>query len=264
MQLENGEIMMELEGRVALVTGGGRGIGRGIVRRFLQEGARVAVVQRSVPDDELLGTEGVVHIPADLRDLDSLERAVDGTVAHFGRLDILVNNAGVMIERDIGQLTAADWESMADINLRAPVFLIRVAVEHMRAQGGGSIISIGSVEATAANPQHALYSATKAGVEGLMRALAVDLGPDGIRCNTIAPGWITSDLSEAYLASLSDDGSAEQELIDLHPAGRLGTPEDIGDVAVHLASERSRFVTGQVHVVDGGRTIRLPTPGSAR
>lgn len=254
---------MELEGRVALVTGGGRGIGRGIVTRFLEEGAQVAVVQRSEPDKELLSAEAVVHIPADLGDLDSLERAVRDTVERFGRLDILVNNAGVMFERDISEVTAADWESMTTINLRAPVFLIRAAVPQMRSQGGGSIISIGSVEATAANPRHALYSATKAGVEGLMRALAVDLGTDGIRCNTIAPGWITSALSDAYLASLSEDGSAEQELIDLHPAGRLGTAEDIGDVAVHLASDRSRFVTGQVHVVDGGRTIRLPTPGTA-
>jgi len=248
---------MDLEGRIALVTGGGRGIGRGIVDRLLAEGARVAVAQRSAVEEP---RSDVLVIPADLSDPASLAAVVDAVAEHFGGLDILVNNAGVMFERELDELTIDEWQSMIAINLTAPVFLAKAALPHMRRRGGGSIINLGSVEGLAANPGHTAYSTTNGGVHGMTRAMAVDLGADGIRVNAIAPGWITSDLSERYLDSLSDPASARAELERLHPAGRLGQPTDVGDLAVFLASDRSGFVTGQTIVVDGGRTVRLPTP----
>jgi len=117
-----------------------------------------------------------------------------------------------------------------------------------------------SIEGIAANPQHAAYCASKAGVHGLTRAMAVDLGPDGIRCNAIAPGWIASDLSETYQEAQPDPGAARDALNRLHPVGRVGRPTDVGDLAVYLASDRSSFMTGEVVVLDGGRTAKLPLP----
>jgi meso-butanediol dehydrogenase/(S,S)-butanediol dehydrogenase/diacetyl reductase len=130
----------------------------------------------------------------------------------------------------------------------------------MRQRGHGSIINIGSIEGLAANPAHAAYCATKAGIHGMTRAMALDLGADGIRCNAIAPGWIASDLSDDYLSSQGDPAAAREALNGLHPVGRLGRPSDVGDLAVFLASERSSFLTGEVIVLDGGRTIKLPLP----
>jgi meso-butanediol dehydrogenase/(S,S)-butanediol dehydrogenase/diacetyl reductase len=130
----------------------------------------------------------------------------------------------------------------------------------MRAAGGGSIINIGSIEGLAANPQHTAYCASKGGVHALTKAMAVDLGKDNIRVNAIAPGWIRSALSDAYINAQQNPTLAWEGLQRMHPAGRVGEPEDVGQLAVFLASEASRFVTGQVIVIDGGRTSKLPLP----
>jgi meso-butanediol dehydrogenase/(S,S)-butanediol dehydrogenase/diacetyl reductase len=249
----------QLQNRRALVTGGGRGIGRGIVDRFLEAGATVAVAQRSPLDDDLAAAEAVVHVPADLTDATTLVDVVDTAAEELGGLDILVNNAGIMFERTVTAITIAEWETMTAVNLRAPLFLAQAAVRHMR-QRGGAIVNIGSVEGISANPDHAAYAASKAGVHGMTRAMAIDLGPDGIRCNAIAPGWISSDLSEQYLDSTADPEAARRALLGLHPVGRLGRPTDVGDLAVFLASDHAEFLTGEVIVLDGGRTARLPTP----
>lgn len=250
---------MLLAGKTALITGGGRGIGRGITDQFLAAGANVAVIQRRELGDDLAAHPRVIHLAADLGDLAQLPNVVEQTIARFGGLDVLVNNGGVMWERSITQITPDEWDQMANINLRAPIFLIQAALPYLK-QNEGSIVNIGSIEGEAANPEHVLYCTSKAGVHGMTRALAVDLGEVGVRCNAIAPGWISSELSEKYLDSVSPDGSAREALNSLHPVGRTGTPHDIGDAAVYLASDRSSFVTGQVLVVDGGRTSRLPMP----
>jgi short chain dehydrogenase len=137
---------VELEGKRALVTGGGKGIGRGIVDRFMEEGATVAVAQRSPLDAALDEDEAVVHIPVDLSDASVLSRVVDDAAAELGGLDILVNNAGVMCERQVSEISLDEWERMAATNLRAPLFLAQAALPHLRESAGGSIINIGSVE----------------------------------------------------------------------------------------------------------------------
>ena len=251
---------MDLKDRVAIVTGGGRGIGRGIVDRFLEEGARVAVVQRSEVDPTLREHDRVLAVQADLADVSSYASVVERVDSAFGGIDILVNNAGIMFERSVAHVTEAEWEQMVALNLRAPLFLCKAVLPHMRARGRGSIINIGSIEGIGSNPDHTLYSTTKAGIHGMTRALAVDLGPDNIRCNAIAPGWIATDLSDAYLDSMADPLSARKNLAALHPIRRVGRNRDVGDSAVFLASERSQFITGEVLVVDGGRTVQLSLP----
>ncbi|HKS01911.1 MAG TPA: glucose 1-dehydrogenase [Arthrobacter sp.] len=251
---------MELEGKVALVTGGGQGIGRGIVDRFLAEGAQVAVVQRRELGKELLQHPGVLGIKADLSDAAAIKAAADQAAVHFGGIDILVNNAGVMFERSVADITLAEWDLMMALNMRAPLFLAQAALPHLQRRGGGSIINVGSIEGLSANPLHAAYCASKAGIHGMTRAMAVDLGKDGIRCNAIAPGWIASELSENYLESQPDAAGAREALNRLHPVGRVGQPTDVGDLAVFLASDRSGFLTGEIVVLDGGRTAKLPLP----
>ncbi|MET3164793.1 UNVERIFIED_ORG: meso-butanediol dehydrogenase/(S,S)-butanediol dehydrogenase/diacetyl reductase [Arthrobacter sp. UYEF10] len=251
---------MQLEGKVALVTGGGRGIGRGIVERFVDEGAHVVVAQREALDASLDSHPRIAGIQIDLSAPPSTAAAVKYAVARFGGLDILVNNAGIMFEHTISDIQIEEWDLMFNINLRAPMFLIQAALPQMRKRGGGSIINIGSIEGLGANPHHAAYCASKGGIHGLTRAVAVDLGNENIRCNAIAPGWITSELSDAYLASQPDPTAASGALNRLHPIGRVGTPTDVGDLAVYLASDKAAFLTGETIVLDGGRTAKLPLP----
>jgi meso-butanediol dehydrogenase/(S,S)-butanediol dehydrogenase/diacetyl reductase len=251
---------MQLEGKAALVTGGGQGIGRGIVERFLDEGARVAVVQRRPLDAALAAQPAVVGIQTDLSDGSTIPAAVGQAAERLGGIDILVNNAGIMFERGVSEIQPHEWDLMMALNLRAPLFLAQAVLPHMRRRGGGSIINIGSIEGLAANPGHAAYCASKAGIHGMTRALAVDLGADGIRCNAIAPGWIASELSDSYLDSFPDPAAARGALNRLHPAGRIGSPADVGDLAVFLAGPGSAFLTGETIVLDGGRTAKLPLP----
>lgn len=251
---------MQLLGKKAMVTGGGEGIGRGIVDRFLEEGARVAVVQRRPLVSELQCHSSVFGIQADLGDTKDLPAVVDQVVDRIGGVDILVNNAGIMFERSVAEITPEEWDRMIALNLRAPLFLTQAVLPQFRKAGGGSIINIGSIEGVAANPQHAAYAASKAGIHGMTRALALDLGADNIRCNAIAPGWIASELSETYLASQPAPAEARAALRRLHPVGRVGEPRDVGDLAVFLAGDNAGFLTGEVITLDGGRTAKLPLP----
>jgi NAD(P)-dependent dehydrogenase (short-subunit alcohol dehydrogenase family) len=143
---------VHLKGKIALVTGGGRGIGRGIVERFLEEGAQVAVVQRQSLDNALESHPQVVHVRADLSASSSIATAVERATERLGGIDILVNNAGIMFERTISEILPEEWDLMMAINLRAPLFLAQAALPHMRERGGGSIINIGSIEGIGANP----------------------------------------------------------------------------------------------------------------
>ncbi len=249
--------MNNLAGRVAVVTGGGQGIGLGISRALINAGAAVLIAQRSPPTADLGDARWV---RADLADRDSFAAIEEAARQHFGRVDILVNNAGFMFEKDLDQLSFDDWNQMLAVNLSAPVFLSKQLLPLLSRENGASIINIGSIEGFAANPGHAAYCATKGGIHALTRALAVDLGKDGIRVNAVAPGWIRSELSDNYINAQADPASAWEGLLRMHPAGRVGEPDDVGKLVVYLASDDAAFVTGQVIVIDGGRTSKLPLP----
>lgn len=250
---------MNLLNKLAIVTGGGRGIGRGITDRLLAAGARVLIAQRQPLDEVLLNNANVFYIQSDLSEIESPYQ-IAAAAAELGGTDILVNNAGFMFEQHIEDMDEASWDQMMIVNMRAPVFLAKAVLQQMRAHGGGNIINIGSIEGIGANPYHAAYCGSKAGVHGFTRALAVDLGKDGIRCNSIAPGWINSDLSNDYINAQSDPQQARRDLHAMHPIGRTGEPSDIGSMVVFLASDEAGFITGQTFVVDGGRTAKLPLP----
>lgn len=243
-----------LSGRVALVTGGAQGIGRAIADRLDAAGATVVVGDLRAVDSTRLDA-----VTLDVTDEGSIAAVVDRIEDRHGRLDIVVNNAGIMFEETLETQTLDQWDQMMAVNLRGPFLVTRAALPLLR-ERGGSVINIGSIEGFAANPGHTAYSASKGGVHGLTVALAVDLGPDGVRCNAIAPGWIDTELNAHYLDRHPRREEAVAALARLHPVGHIGSPGDVGDVAVWLASDESRFVTGQVITVDGGRTARPSLP----
>ena len=177
-------------------------------------------------------------------------------------VDVLVNNAGIMFEASIAEQTVEQWDMAMAVNLRGPWLMTKALLPQLQADGGGAVVNIGSIEGIGSNPLHTAYSASKAGVHGLTAAMAVDLGPLGIRCNAVAPGWIDTALNRDYLDRLPNRDQAIAELAVLHPVGHIGDPADVASTVAFLASRDARFVSGQVVVVDGARTTKLSLPPS--
>lgn len=244
--------MKRFENKVVLVTGGRSGIGQAISRRLLEEGATVITAQRG-EDKEF------VWIEADFSDTQTPERVVAEVIARTGRLDVLINNAGMMQESSIEDLSIDDWQRNLNINLTAPFLLIRSALPHLR-KTQGSIVNTGSVEGLAANPRHAAYCASKAGLHGLTRSVAVDHGHEGIRCNAVAPGWIDTDLNLDLIDSSPDSEAFQRDISRIHPVARTGSPAEVAALVAFLAADEAGFITGQVYTVDGGRMAKLSLP----
>ena len=254
--------MGKLKDKVALVTGGGRGIGAGISECLLDEAATVVVAQRRAPTGTLANK--VDFIPTELTAAASVASLVEGVVLNHGGIDVLVNNAGIMFEKSVTQTSEAEWDELLNVNLKAPFLLTKHIVPIMEQRGGGAIINIGSIEGLGANPGHTAYCASKGGIHAMTKALAIELGPLGIRVNAIAPGWIQTDMVREYVSQITDQETLHKDLMALHPTRRLGEPTDIGHMAVFLASPEARFLTGQVVVVDGGRLAQLPSVSQLR
>ncbi len=249
--------MKRLDDKSALVTGGRQGIGRAIVERFAAEGARVMTCGRGARPADL--PQEILWETADVAERGDVDRLTDRVVAEFGELHILVNNAGVQLEKTIVETTDADWELLMGANAKGVFLVCRELIPVMAA--GGSIVNIGSISATNADPGLALYNASKAFVQGLTRSIAVDHGP-AIRCNAIAPGWIMTGMADAAFALARDPEAARRDALHRHPAGRFGQPADIAALAAWLASDEAAFATGQCYTLDGGLTAASPlNPG---
>lgn len=242
--------------KVALVTGGSRGIGRAITERLLAEGARVATCGRSARPRDL--PADILYQQTDVGRTESVQALIEAVMEAFGGVDILVNNAGVQIEKPVSKSEDEDWDRIVDINMKGVFLCSRAVLPILAARGGGSIINIGSISGHVADRNMALYNASKAFVHGLTRSIALDHGAAGIRCNAVAPGWIMTEMADSAFALADDPEKAKAQALRRHPVGRFGQPEDIAAAVAWLASDESAFVSGQVITVDGGMTAASP------
>jgi 3-oxoacyl-[acyl-carrier protein] reductase len=248
--------MAQFEGKVAVVTGGSRGIGRAIALAFGRAGARVAVTctrQREAAEEvvaalQQMGSAGQVF-QFDVADYTATTAAFEEIVQTFGRVDILVSNAGVRSDQLLVRMKPEEWDTVIHTNLSGMFHCTRAAARTMLRQHWGRIIAITSVVGLSGNAGQTNYAASKAGLIGFTKALAKELGPRGITVNAVAPGFIETDMTRA----LSD--TQRQALLQHVPLGSLGTPDDVAACVLFLASDEARYITGEVVSVSGGLTI---------
>ena len=246
---------MRLADKVAIVTGAGTGIGRAIAIAFAREGARVALVGRRHQPLEAVGAEigdATISIPADVSRNKNVQRILDVTLKKFGTLNVLVNNAGVLLPGSAESLTERDWNQTFDTNVKGVWLLSRAALAPMRQAGGGSIINLSSVVGLIGARNRVAYSASKGAVTLMTKAMALDHGAEGIRVNCICPGIVETELVADFIRKAPNPRAARKARIALHAIPRFGTPEEVAECAVYLASDESRWVTGAAFPVDGG------------
>lgn len=251
-----------LEGRTALVTGGGRGIGRAVVERFTQAGAQTAVadIDLEAANTVAAAADGYA-VRVDVADEASVRAAFDACLKRYGRLDIVVANAGILHLSPVAETSLADWERVLRINLTGAFLTVRTAARRLIDQAeGGRIILTSSLYGTRGGAENGAYSASKFGVVGLMECLAAELAPHDITVNAVCPGQVQTEMMEAFFRDRGairgvDPDVIRTEVIGGVPAGRMATPFEVADIFVFLASPLSGYVTGQSVIVDGGLTV---------
>lgn len=253
-----------LNGKVAFITGAGRGIGRAIARKMALEGAAVVIAEREAMAGQVaadaLVADGyrVLAVPTDVTRESDVEQAITQSIDHFGRLDILVNNAGITFRYEATRMTEAEWHAAMDVDVKGVWLCCKHAIPHMQAQGGGAIVNIASVHARVTGPKYFPYGAAKAAVLGLTRSLALDYGPTNIRVNAICPGWVRSEAVEEWIQSQPDPVAYEARILSFQPLRRIGTPDEVANLVTFVASDEASYLTGAELVIDGGLTIQYP------
>jgi NAD(P)-dependent dehydrogenase (short-subunit alcohol dehydrogenase family) len=250
--------LLSLEGKVAMVTGSASGIGRGVSIRLAEMGAFIAVLdidetggRESAAEIEARGSEAI-FLKCDVRSASACRRAVKTTVQRSGKIDILCNCAGIAIRKDVIDLTEEEWDLALDVTLKGIYLLSREVVPHMMRSGGGSIINIGSGWSLKGGPRAASYCAAKGGALNLTRAMAIDHGNHNIRVNCVCPGDVETPMLLSECAQLGEDREAFLREAANRPLARVGTPDDIANAVLFLASPMSSWITGAALVVDGG------------
>jgi NAD(P)-dependent dehydrogenase (short-subunit alcohol dehydrogenase family) len=242
---------MRLSGKVAIITGGGSGIGKAIAQAFVREGAKVVIAGR---DSKKLNRAVVeigadcLAVSADVSSFGSVEKLVFATLDRFKQINVLVNNAAVLLPGTAESLSEEDFDQTFHINVRGLWLMSRAVLLPMRASGGGSIVNIASVLSMVGARNRVAYSASKGAVLAMTKAMALDHAAENIRVNCIAPGIVETEM----VARFSTDENARKQRIAMHPMGRFGRPEEIASTAVFLASDESRWTTGSVLTIDGG------------
>jgi NAD(P)-dependent dehydrogenase (short-subunit alcohol dehydrogenase family) len=257
--------MGKSSGRVCLVTGAAKGIGRAVAARLADDGASVALadvdedaVVRAAEELRSAGADVTAH-RVDVAQSREVAAWVAATAEHFGRIDALVNNAGVAVSGGVEGLSEEDWDRVVSINLKGVWLGMKYAIPVMRATGGGSIVNMSSVQALVGFPGWAGYAATKGGIIALTQQAAVEYGPENIRVNCLAPGTIMTPMNEAIFRSAADPEALIADWNSSHALGRFGQPTEVAAAAAFLVSDDSSFVTGACLRVDGGLTVLGPT-----
>jgi NAD(P)-dependent dehydrogenase (short-subunit alcohol dehydrogenase family) len=251
---------MKLKDKVAIVTGSSKGIGEGIAKVFVREGAKVVVTCRTQEAgkrmvEELKKDHGrAMYIQTDVTKSDDIRRMIDTTIQTFGKLDILVNNAGYHLSKNVEETSEDEWEFIINTNLRSTFLCSKYSIPHLR-KTKGNIINISSMVGVVGQPNAGAYSATKGGQIAMTKNMAIDFAPDGIRVNVICPGWIQTPLVEDWFGQQKDPAAVRKYIYGQHPLGRIGTIEECGHAAAFLASEEAAFITGSVISIDGGITL---------
>ncbi|MGN6365374.1 2-dehydro-3-deoxy-D-gluconate 5-dehydrogenase KduD [Asticcacaulis taihuensis] len=246
----------DLSGKVAIVTGGNKGLGAGIALALAEAGADIAVVSTRTETATFEAVKALgrkaIHIAADLTSIAPVERIVSTTLAELGGLDILVNNAGMIRRADSVDFTEADWDAVIDLNLKSAFFLAQACGRHMITQGAGKIINIASMLSFQGGIRVPSYTASKSGIAGITKLLANEWAARGVNVNAIAPGYMATDNT----AALQADEARNRSILERIPAGRWGQPSDMAGAAVFLASAASDYVNGITLPVDGGWLAR--------